>query len=36
MKTKQIIPPTPKPTDKVKDQLADKVKAQTSGQVIKK
>lgn len=36
MSKKQLIPPTPKPIDKVKEQLADKVKAQTTGQIIKK
>lgn len=36
MRKKQITPPNPKPTDKAKEQLADKIKAQTTGSIIKK
>lgn len=35
-KDKQLIPPTPRPKDEVKQVTSGKIKAQQSGEVIKK
>jgi len=33
---KKLIPPNPKPKEQVKKELAEKIKAQTTGSIIQK